>query len=81
MEQEKERLCPKCDKPLVKIDVPNRRMIFECSEHGKFRVVFRRPKDMSDSRNWKARCDECGGTMDYYNLKYCCRKCGNILEV
>lgn len=37
--------------------------------------------DMSDKNNWKATYTECGGTMDYYNLRYCCRKCGNMLEV
>jgi len=77
----KERLCPTCNKPLVQIKVPHRKMVFECTEHGKFRVVVRRHKDMNDSRNWKATCSECGGIMDYFNLRYGCRKCGNILEV
>lgn len=37
--------------------------------------------NMDNKRNWKARCDECNGVMDYYNLAYICRKCGNVLEV
>lgn len=78
---EKERLCPKCNKPLSKVSIPRRKMVYECKEHGLFRVVVRRYKDMNDSRNWKATCGECGGTMDYYNLRYCCRKCGGVLEV
>lgn len=38
-------------------------------------------KDMTNSNNWKAKCSECGGIMDYYNFKYGCRKCGHIMEV
>lgn len=38
-------------------------------------------KDMNDSNNWKARCSECGGIMDYFNLRYGCRKCGHVMEV
>lgn len=37
--------------------------------------------DMNDSNNWKANCSECGGIMDYFNLRYGCRKCGHIMEV
>ncbi len=36
---------------------------------------------MVDTSKWKSRCGECNGIMDYYNFKYCCRKCGHILEV
>lgn len=79
--KEKIRICPKCPNELKKVSYPGRRMIFECSEHGMFRAIVRRQKDMMNSRNWKATCSECSGTMDYFNLKYCCRKCGNILEV
>ena len=38
-------------------------------------------EELKNSNNWTATCDECGEIMDYYNLKYRCRKCGNILEV
>ena len=37
--------------------------------------------DMNDSNNWKATCSECGGIMDYFNLRYGCRKCGHVMEV
>jgi ribosomal protein S27AE len=37
--------------------------------------------DINNSNTWKSKCSECGGIMDYFNLRYCCRKCGNILEV
>ena len=75
------RLCPKCPNELKEISVPGRIIIFECSEHGKFRAVIIREGQVPNSRKWKATCSESGGTMDYFNLKYCCRKCGNILEV
>ena len=43
------------------------------------------PKNMNDKSNWKATCDECSGTMDYYENSnggaYICGKCNNILEV
>ena len=77
----RERNCPKCNKVLTKEKIPRRRMVFRCSEHGLFQVKVRRRKDMTNSANWKATCTECGGIMDYYNLRYCCRKCGGILEV
>ena len=35
----------------------------------------------TNSRNWKAKCPECSGIMDYWNLKYGCRKCGHVMEV
>lgn len=35
----------------------------------------------TSSRNWRARCPECNGIMDYYNFKYGCRKCGHVMEV
>jgi len=40
-------------------------------------------KDLSDSKNWKANCNECSGIMDFNETKfaYLCRKCWNILEV
>jgi hypothetical protein len=79
MIQEKQRFCPKCNKVLKK--VKGRRMVYECSEHGMFRVTIKRQKDYSNPKNWKASCTECGGTMDYWHFKYCCRKCGYVLEV
>jgi len=75
------RDCPTCSKPMAKQDIPGRKMVFKCEEHGLFRVVVRRHKDMSNPNNWKATCSECGGVMDYFNFRYGCRKCGNILEV
>lgn len=79
----KVRKCPTCDKELTR-KYP-RRMVFECQEHGLFKaVVRRRPRSSfnpKDSSTWRARCDDCGGQMEYYNLKYCCNKCGNIMYV
>lgn len=77
-----ELLCPTCKKSLLRLY--SNRNIFRCDEHGLFKLTVRRKKrvkDMNDSNNWKAKCDECGGVMDYYNFRYGCRKCGNILEV
>lgn len=74
--------CPTCLKAMEK--VPKRRLTYQCFEHGMFRIKRKqkqRVKDMTDSNNWKATCHECGGIMDYYNLRYGCRKCGAILEV
>lgn len=47
----------------------------------KRKYVPKKPVDPTDSSKWKARCAECGGTMDYGALRYSCRKCGNVLEV
>lgn len=74
-----EKGCPKCSGEFEYIGY-NKFQCKKCKE--KFRV--KRPRhivDPSDQSTWRAKCDECGGIMDYYNLKYCCRKCGNILEV
>lgn len=40
-------------------------------------------KDLSDSKNWKSNCSECGGIMDFYENRftYYCSKCWNTLEV
>lgn len=82
-DKEENLLCPNCNKPMAK--VPKYPQRYKCGEHGLFRI---RPKpknkkgfDYNNSNTWKATCGECGGIMDYYNLKYCCRKCGGILEV
>lgn len=76
-----EQKCPKCNEALAKVSVPGKKMVFKCDEHGLFRLKIKRQKDMSDPKNWRSTCIECGGVMDYYNLRYCCRKCGHILEV
>lgn len=60
--------------------------VFKCSACGlghriKRKYVPKKPVDPTDSRNWKAKCSECGGTMDYRGLRYVCRKCGEVLEV
>ena len=76
-----EKGCPKC-KGKVEYRGYNRFVcIGICGGNFKLPSNIYRPKDMSDSRNWSATCEECGGKMDYYNLRYCCRKCGHILEV
>ena len=78
----KNLLCPHCSKPMAK--VPKYPQRYKCEEHGLFRIRPKRKKklfDPDDQSTWKATCSECGGTMDYYNLRYCCRKCGGILEV
>ena len=79
--EEKIRVCPKCTKVLTKAILPHKRNIYQCEDHGYFRLTVPRSKAMCDSKNWKATCIQCKGTMDYYNFKYCCRKCGHILEV
>ncbi len=79
-------LCPQCSEPMrtLRSKMFSRSEVFNCPKHGDFRLIKRRKRrvpDMDDSRNWKATCSECGGIMDYFNLRYGCRKCGNILEV
>lgn len=79
----KVRKCPICDKELSR-KYP-RRMIFECTEHGLFKAVVKRKPRSSfnpkDSSTWRARCDDCGASMEYGNLAYHCMKCGNTLYV
>jgi len=82
--KEKERHCPNCAVVLVR-KYP-RRMIFECPNcHNLYKAVVKRRKrssfDPNDSRTWRARCSECGGTMEYGNHAYHCMGCGNILYV
>ena len=39
-------------------------------------------KFSNDTSKWHATCDECGyKKMEYYNFRYCCPKCGYVLEV
>jgi Zn finger protein HypA/HybF involved in hydrogenase expression len=75
--------CPTCNKPMEK--VPKRHQVYHCDEHGYFRKKLRRKPRSSfnpnDSSTWTARCDECGGKMEYGNLAYHCMKCGNYLQV
>lgn len=76
--------CPKCNKELTR-KYP-RRQIFECAEHGLFKLVHkrrkRRPFDINDKSTWRATCDECGcKDMEYYNFRYMCPRCGYMLEV
>lgn len=87
MAEVKVRHCPQCQAVLTR-KYP-RRMIFECPNgHGPYKVVIKRqrwthknPKfDPNDSTTWRARCAECGGSMEYYNFKYHC-DCGNVLYV
>lgn len=75
------RKCPKCSLELVKVPIPHKRNIFGCKNGHLFRLHIKKKKDMTDSRNWKKTCNECGGIMDYYNFKYGCRKCSNVLYV
>lgn len=83
MSKQKERRCPTCNEVLER--VYSRRMIFRCSIHGLFKAVVRRKRksnfDPNDSSTWTARCVECGGKMEYYNNKYHCTNCGNVLHV
>lgn len=76
----KNQCCLKCKSEIKQIW----RWKFQCVKcDSKFAVKPERNLfvDMSDSRNWKSTCVECGGIMDYYNLRYMCRKCGSVLEV
>jgi translation initiation factor 2 beta subunit (eIF-2beta)/eIF-5 len=36
---------------------------------------------VTDSSTWISTCEYCGHKMEYWNYKYCCHKCGHILEV
>lgn len=73
--------CEKCGKKtLEKVSL----WVVQCTSCKQLYGVYRPKilkKGLANSNNWKATCEECGGIMDYYNLKYCCRKCGHILEV
>jgi len=38
--------------------------------------------NINNTKTWHATCDECGyRKMEYYNFRYCCPKCGYVLEV
>ena len=56
----------------------------KCGECEK-KFVITKPRYLkigqANSANWKATCDECGGKMSYFNFRYGCDKCGNVLEV
>lgn len=78
--------CPKCHKELTR-KYP-RRQIWECKEHGMYKLTLKRPNrpkfDPNDSTTWRATCAECGNrNMKYHNYKYYCpnNRCGNILYV
>jgi len=73
--------CPRCKKTEVRVVSKWRARCKACDSDFRIKRPSNFPKNMNDTRNWKAKCDECGGVMDYYNFKYGCRKCGHILEV
>lgn len=82
--KQKSRVCPSCNNILRRM-YP-RRMIFVCDTCDTIYklVLKRKPRntfDPKDSSTWKARCDECGSTMEYGNLAYHCMDCGNCLQV
>lgn len=71
--------CPNCECELEYIG-HNKFQCKKCDQ--KFRVkIEKKIADPNNSNTWTATCDECGGTMNYYNLKYYCCKCGSVLEV
>ena len=71
--------CPLCHGKLKYIGYNK----FSCTGNCKsnFKQKIKQKVNPNDTSKWKSTCLECGGKMDYYNFKYCCRKCGNILEV
>ncbi len=77
--------CPSCSTELEKANIKGRRNIYRCpKEQTLYRLKTKRKAkafDINDQSTWKATCIECGGIMDYYNLKYLCRKCGHMLYV
>ena len=44
-------------------------------------IIMKANFDVKESHTWTSKCGECGHQMKYFNLKYCCHKCGHILEV
>jgi ssDNA-binding Zn-finger/Zn-ribbon topoisomerase 1 len=73
--------CPQCQSKLLSYAGYRRFVCGECNSKWKLSHRNNKHIDPKDTSSWKAKCDECGGLMDYYNFKYCCRKCGHILEV
>ena len=74
-----EKGCPACEGVLEYIGY-NKFKCVKCNTTYKAKTQKSIP-NINDTSTWKSTCDECGGIMDYYNFKYGCRKCGNILEV
>ena len=76
-----------CDKCNSKLQMTAKFMAqcVECKTRYKIKKPKFFPKNMDDTRNWKATCCECSGTMDYFKNRSCgayiCRKCSNVLEV
>ena len=77
--------CKKCSAKSLKMVSKWRCICIECDTKHTIKKPKGFPKNMDDKRNWKATCDECGGTMDYYenshSMAYICNRCNNILEV
>ncbi len=73
--------CLKCKWKLEQIW----RWKFKCTECKSEFTIKSEPslfKDMSDTKNWKADCNECGKVMKFYESSFTYRcNCGNILEV
>jgi len=81
---EKDGKCLKCGNHLKMISKWKAACV-ECNTKHTIKKPKNFPKNMDDKRNWKATCDECSGTMDFYDsgtrMAYICKKCGNVLEV
>jgi hypothetical protein len=77
--------CKSCNNKTLKMTSKWRCICETCNTSHTIKKPKNFPKNMNDKRNWKATCEECGGTMDYnesgFRLFYLCRKCGNVLEV
>ncbi len=71
--------CPLCNGKLEYKGYNKFSCVGKCKSN--FKKKVKHEVDPFDESKWKATCDECGGIMDYWSLKYCCRKCGNVMEV
>lgn len=81
----KDAPCKKCEQKKLKVVSKWRCECENCGTKYTIKKPKNFPKNMNDKRNWKATCDECGGTMDFYenqsSMAYICKKCGGVLEV
>lgn len=77
--------CKECSKKSLKMVSKWRCVCTECDTKHTIKKPKNFPKNMDDKRNWKSKCSECGGVMDFYensmSMAYVCRKCSSVLEV
>jgi RNase P subunit RPR2 len=83
--QIKDAECKKCQKKELIMVSKWRADCKDCKTTHTIKKPKSFPKNMDDTNNWGATCDECGGKMKFHKGgsfgAYICGRCSNVMEV